>query len=199
MKMKIKLVVFLLLTLLAAGCIQTQELGRQVGQVKEDLGITEYDMKIGDTVTVDNKLVRLESYDADYNVIFDVDGTKREMRETQDPQIVNGLEITIQKFRYDISDVENNYIHVKIVQYVPKQDEYLFYLQDVKTILGSSVELLNIEKDGTISVRVDKANEDRVMEGKTKLIGNLYITNVKPNYRAIASERYAILKAVERA
>ncbi len=196
--MKAKWIAFLFLTLLATGCIQTQELGRQVGQVKEDLGITEYDMKIGDTVTVDNKVVRLESYDADYVIIFDVDGTKREMRETQDPQIINGLEITIQRFKYDATDIENNYVHVKIVKYVPKQDEYLFYLQDVKTISGYEAELVKIEKDGTVTVRVDNTNEDTIMEDKTKPIGNLYVTNVRPNYRAIASERYAILKVTEK-
>lgn len=192
-----KLIVFLLATILIAGCVQTNQLGKEV-QVGQELGITEYDLRVGGTITVDNKVVRLESFDSGPVTVFDVDGTKREMTETQDPQIINGLEVTLQKFKYDASDMDNNYVHVKILKYVPKEDEYLFYLNDVKKILDYNVELLDIQKDGTIVVMVDNANQKRIMEGKTELVNTLYISNVRPNHRAIGSERYAIVKVTEK-
>lgn len=195
----------LLLILLVAGCIQvdiksTVEEGVETvkGKLSEELGIGEYALNIGDMVTVDGKIVRLESFNPDYVVVFDVDGKKIEMQETQDSQVVNGLELTIVKSIFDASAVEENYVKVKVVKYVPGEDEYIFYLEDGKEIAGYEIELLKLDKDGTVTVRVDMANEVRVMEGKTEPASGLYVSNLRPNHRAIASERYVILKITEK-
>ncbi len=193
--MKKIIYVLMLVTLLVGGCIETS-----IDKVKEemvDLGVGEYTMKVGDKVTVDNKPVVLESFNADYVTVFDVDGAKREIRETQDAQIINGLELTIKRFNFDVGNIAENSVNVNIVRFIPGADEYLFYLKDVKTILGRKVELIDIKKDDTIVIRVDTLNEKRIMDGKTEAIASLYVSNVNPKYRAIASERYVIVKVVE--
>lgn len=197
---------FLMLVFLS-GCIPSLE---QVnGMVKEgvhklkaelqkDLGIEEYSMQVGDYVMVDNKLVRLESYNSDYVVEFDIEGHKVEMRTTQEPLIVEGLELTIKEFRFDASSLEKNYVKVKVTRFVPDEDYYLFYLDDIKNVLGHDIELINIEKSGTVLIRVDMVNELRIMEDATEGVANLYISNARPVYRAINNERHVILKIVEK-
>lgn len=192
-----KTLIGLLLLILLAGCIPIEQPKAESKQ-EAQLGISEFTMREGGSVTVDGKQVRLESYSPDYVCVFDVGGEKREMGNTQDAQIVNGLELTIQKFKYDITDKTQSYVLIKIVKYTPKIDEYLFYLSDEKDILGSKVKLNRIEKDGTIEMKVGTLDPKRIMEGRTEAIGTLYITNVRPNYRAIASERYVIIRVVEK-
>lgn len=192
--------------LLLAGCLQVpspDDLAEGAKNIIRDklgqeIGIAGFDMKEGDTVTVDSKVIRLVSFNPDYVVVFDVDGQEREMRETQDPQIVNGIELTIKYRKYDATDLENTYVKTDIVKYVPGKDEYLFYLDDVKQILGHTVGLDMLEKDGTVTLSVDTTNSLRVMEDRQEGILDIYITNIRPNHRAIASERYVILKIVKK-
>ncbi len=188
--------------LLLAGCLEVPspddlaEGAKDIirDQLGQEIGVAGYDMKVGDTITVDSKIVRLVSFSPDYVVIFDVDGQEREMRETQDPQIVNGIELTIKGWKFDASSIENNYVKVDIVKYIPGEDEYIFYLDDVKTILGHEVKLSKLDKDGSVSFMVDNVNEIRVREDMQEGVLDIYISNLRPNFRAIASERYVIVK-----
>ncbi len=197
---------FLVLIFLS-GCIPSLEQGEELvkegihkikAELQKDLGVDEYAMREGDSVTVDNKVVRLISYNADYVTVFDVDGQEREMRETQDPQIVNGIELTMKKRQFDASDMDNNHVVVKIVRYVSGENEYIFYLNDEKEILGHTVKLNKLEKDGTVTLSVDVANDLRIMVDRSDGVADIYVSNIRPNYRAIASERYVILKIVEK-
>jgi hypothetical protein len=201
--MKKILNLFLLMVFLA-GCVvpsleETQTMAKESlnklrAELQSNLGIDEYNMQVGDYVTVDGKIVRLLSYNSDYVTEFDVDGTTREMRETQDTQIINNLELTILRFKYDATDLSNSYVTARIKKFVPKTDEYLMYLGDSKEILGHTIKLDKLEKDGTVSLMIDSVNSLRIMKDKTETISDIYVSNVRPNYRAIASERYAIVK-----
>ena len=187
--------------LLLAGCLEVpspDELKEGVkeiirDQLGQEIGVS-VDMKEGDTITVDSKIVRLVSFNSDYVVVFDVDVQEREMRETQVPQIVNGIELTIKGWKFDASSIEDNYVSANIVKYVPGEDEYLFYLDDVKTILGHEVKLSKLDKDGSVSLMIDSVNEIRVREDMQEGVLDIYISNLRPNFRAIASERYVIVK-----
>ncbi len=203
-----KILSLLLLVILFSGCIPSLEEAEVMvmegayklkAELQKDLNINEYAMRVGDSVTIENKLVKMESFDSNYEVVFDVDGAKVMIKESSYPLIVNGLELTIMPpFTYDpMDDVENNYVKVKVMKFVPKEDHYLFYLDDERTILNHHIKLMNIDKEGTVVLRVDTVNEMRLMEDKTEGVLNLLISNAKPAYRAIASERYVILKVVE--
>ena len=197
-----KTLIGLLLVLFVAGCVDFGSLKEGAETVKDridtELGITGYDMLVGDSITVNGKEVRLLSFDADYKIVFDVDGQQIEMDKTQDPQIVNDIEITIKKFNFDATDLDSNSVRLDIRRYVPELDHYQFYLENEIEILGHMVKFVKLDKDGSINLLIDSINDLRLMEGKTGDIANLYITNVKPNYRAIASERYVIIKVTEK-
>lgn len=201
-----KKILTVFLVLLLAGCIpsleDTQDMMKEGytklrAELQKDLGVDEYNMQEGDYITVGGMRVTLEIFDADYVVVFDVDGHKREMRETQDPQIVNGVELTILWRKFDASDMEGNYVKVRAKKYAPNIDEYVFYLEDEKQILGHTVSLIKLNKDGSVSMKVDD-EEVRIMEDKQEGIRDIYISNIRPNYRAIASERYVILKITQK-
>ena len=203
-----KILSLFLLMVFLSGCVpslvETEEMAKKgIYKIKEELqkelNIEEYVMHVEDTVVVDNKVVRLESFNADYEVVFDVEGHKVIIKTSRDPLIVEGLELTIvPPFTYDSVDVESNYVKVRIVRFVPEEDQYLFYLGDVKEVLGHKVELVKIDKEGAVDLMVDRINSLRLMEDKTEAVANLYVSNVRGVYRAIASERHVILKIVEK-
>jgi hypothetical protein len=192
----------LFLILLLSGCFQVpspedlKEGAKEIikDRLGQEIGVAGFDMKEGDTVTVDNKVVRLVSFSPDYVVVFDIDGQEREMRETQDPQIVNGIELTIKGWKFDASNLAGNYVKADIKKYIPGEDEYLFYLDDMKAILGHEIKLSKLDKDGSVSFMVDSVNDIRVREDMQEGVLDIYISNIRPNFRAIASERYVIVR-----
>ena len=197
-----KTLIGLLLILLVAGCISFDQVKEGAETIKEkidtELGVTGYDMKVGDSITVDGKTVKLESFNADYVTVFDVGGQQIEMHETQDPQIVSGIEITIKRFNYDATNLESNSVKVDIKKYVPELDHYIFYLEDEKEFFGHKIALARLYKEGSIDLMIDNVNPLTLMEEETKEIADIYITNIRPNFRAIASERYVIIKVSQK-
>lgn len=202
---------FCLLLVLITGCVLQEkiseqpvkdvvvrvggELSEKLEQLKGGLGSNEYLMTPESKVTIAGKLVTMKEMTFDYDITFVVDGHEYMVSETNKPDILEGIEITVKKVSFDPEGKET-YAITKIVQYTPGANEYLMYLEDATTVGGKAIKLTAFNSDGSIYVRVE-STEDRIREGETKTIRDLKITNVKTNLRAITSEKYSILRIEE--
>lgn len=202
---------FCLLLVLITGCVIQEEISEQPvkdlvtrvsGELSEslqkltgELGTNEYLMTPGSKVTIDGKLITMKEMTFDYDITFVIDGQEYMVSETNKPEILAGVEITVKKVSFDPEGKET-YAITKIVKYTPGANEYLMFKDDIVKVGEKSIKLTEFNSDGSIYVRVE-STEDRIREGDTKTIRDLKITNVKTNLRAITSEKYSILRIEE--
>jgi len=199
-----KVLILCLLLVFVAGCVPLENkpldvvdragfgLSDALESLKGKLSSNEYLLTPASKVRVDGKLVELKDLAFDYKMIFSIDGQDYLIKETNREEIVNGLSITVTKVSFDPEN-KDTYAITKIAKYVPGENEYLMYIDNMVTIDGKNVKLYKFLDDKSIYLSVDNTDE-RIKEGETKVIKDLKITNVKTNLRAITSEKYSILK-----
>lgn len=205
-----RLFAFCLLLVFIAGCVPFgkeipkptdivvragTELSESLKKVTGELGANEYLMTPESKVNIDGKLVTLKEMTFDYRMTFVVDGQEYLISRTNEPEIINGAEITVKKVSFD-PEAKDTYAIVKIVKYTTGENEHLMYIDSSVSVGGKKVQVTMFNNDESIYVKVD-TTEDRIREGETKVINELSITNIKTNLRAITSEKYSILKIEE--
>lgn len=127
---------------------------------------------------------------------------KREIKETNYMEIVNGFEITNKRINYDYVNPNESYAVLKINKYTNKANEYLVEIDKPIKVKG---ELLTIilkdidHEDHSIKINVNNENLIRIREGYTEMISiinGVEITNIKAFPRDVRYENYAIIKVV---
>ncbi|MFH1210323.1 MAG: hypothetical protein V1645_00220 [archaeon] len=161
-------------------------------EVKQD-----FQMVKGDMITVGGKNVTLVDFSIFQNkleTVVDVDGKEWVIHETQKPEIVDGLRIAPVSV-----DRLQAFIVLNVVPLKLESNQYLIKLNEVNIILGKVVRLREVQDDGGILVEVSVGEDDFstfVMEGDTKTVDGLKVTNVESFHRDLRAERYAIVKIV---
>lgn len=203
-----KALMICLILIFVAGCITVEEkpkdivvrasdgLSESLEAVKGDLGSDEYLMTPESRVVIGGREVTMKELAYDYKMTFKIDGQTYLITETNKEEIVNDVIITVKKVNFDPEDVDT-YAIVNIIKYVPGENEYLMYYEDNVVVGGSTVTLRRFNDDGSIYVKVDDLEDERVKKGETIEIRDLSITNVKTNLRAITSEKYSVLRIEE--
>lgn len=202
-----KKILLCLLVLFLVGCIPLEGLKEQgpeqveeyvqegVGFVKEIVA-NEYKIKPGGSLVVDGVKVQLTDITSEYEVKIKVNDIDYTIYETQKQEVVDGLDFKAKEIKFDPTG-KDTYTILKIVKFVPNENEYLLHINEEAVIGDHKVTMLAVDTDTlqSILVRVDTADK-RINKGQTERINNLDIINVDTNPRAVTSEKYAIIKVI---
>ncbi len=199
-----KRILFCLLVIFLVGCIPLEEIKEEgvekyvqegVGFVKEIVA-NEYKFTAGGSTVVEGIKITLIEITPDYEVKLKVKDIEYTIYETQKREIIDGLDILAKEIKFDPTD-KNTYVILKVIKYEAKPNEYLMYLNDEITVEDYTITLLDVDTDKLKSLNLRVHNTDtRINKGKTETLHNLEITNIETNPRAIAFERYAIIKVI---
>ena len=199
-----KKILICLLLIFIMGCIPLEEIKEEgvekyveegVGFVKEIVA-DEYKFIPGGSIVIEDTKLEVIDINTEYEVTVKVKDIEYVIYETQQREIIDGLDITAKEIKFDPTG-ENTYVILKAVKYEANPNEYLMYINDEITVADHIVILLNVDTDKlqSISIRVD-TTDNRVNKGKTVQAHNLEITNIDTNPRAVTSEKYAIVKVI---
>lgn len=153
-----------------------------------------YILKKGESVTVDNIIIRVLEFSYDEKLSLEIGGEVRQLEETKEEMIVQGLVIILDAF-----DFETGKIGLIIEPLVLGANEY-FFKQGGNVKVGSSVFTLDkILTDDLKQIEVkvfayDTQYAERIKEGATKDVGSLRVTNIKTNPRGITLEKYSVVR-----
>lgn len=204
-----KKILLSLLVLFLIGCVPLQpkeelEEGPEEVEsyVSEGVGFVkmimanEYKISPVGSIMVESTKISVESITDEYEVELLVGDTPYVIYETNKPEIVNNIEIIAKEIKYGTTP-EKTYVILKAKSYQPKANEYLMHINDKITIGEHTITLMSVDTDTLHSIQlVVDTTDKRLNKGQTAVINNMEVTNVDTNQRAMASEKYAIIRAV---
>ena len=156
----------------------------------------EYTLKTDNPVTFEKKTVTIKEIDLfqGLRVVVDVDGIAREIYNTQNTEIINGLKIQIIEYQR----LEGS-VTIKIEHFELGTDEYLIDTRTPLKLFGKEIKIRDIFDDGAILFDVTEGdNFDSKLEleeGESLTVQGITITNVDsfPS-SGIKVQRYAVIK-----
>ena len=168
--------------------------------VNESLGGDKYKLHLNVPFTFEGKQVLVTDLDVSAaRVVVSVDVVEAKLIRTKEVEIVNGLEIFVDRYdNFGLSD-PRTFIVLSIKKFVLGENEYLV-MRDSPVLLpnGQKVSVGNTRVDSTdvrtAPVAIGSDSSDLV-QGRTERFGNYTVTNVKT---FVKDKSYAVLKIVPR-
>jgi hypothetical protein len=165
-----------------------------------DSEITESGEKVvtlteGDTLTYNGYDITVEKLSRNDKLILKIGDQIRVIDETKTDLVVYDIVVYVEQFDFD-----NSKASVRFKPLVLGDNEYLLKIRGTVDISGSIVTLDQISTDDlhyvTVNVYTSYKQQEsgRVKQGETRVIGDVKVTNIKTNPRAISLEKYAILR-----
>lgn len=179
----------------------------QIEEVKEEIveevveqNNGEYVMKEGETITFQAKDIMLDKIDYFQNkleVTLNVDGTVRQIYDTKNIEIINGLKVQVLEY-----EQLKNSVTLKVEKFELGPNEYLVDTRKDLSLIGKpEISITDILDDGAITFNVQKENELdsnlRLDEGEFITVQGITITNIEGFPRTtsgVKAEKYAIIK-----
>ncbi len=152
-----------------------------------------FTLQKGESIMFDGKKVRLLDVFSDGITYIDVSGVTREIKATNQLEIINGLEVIVKGLNYVVTDPDSSTATLKIDTLVLNSSEYLFFVDNPQVVEGVEVTVKGITPS---YILVDTPNVlgMKIYPGNSKVFSGLNITNVKAFPRGIRVEDYAILR-----
>jgi hypothetical protein len=168
---------------------QTPETPQTTNELKITLGKSiQFDGKTVTLVGVEN-LPRLKG-------IYDVDGVEREVYDTKDTELVNGIKITNLKY----FNLENGFL-IKLEKLVLGEGEYLINTRNDLTIEGKTFSLYDVTESEDVRKIIlhitgtDVESGKLILEeGETETFAGLKITNLYAFPSGFKLDRQAIIQ-----
>lgn len=210
-----RILILLALVFLFAGCGQSVKYVCSDGSVVSDASkcppseeykapVTEptvmptdvFTLKKGESMAFEGKDVKLVDVLDNGRTIFSVSGVKTEIKGTKELEIINGLEVFVDKVNYVFVDPASSNAYFKLRMFVPNASEYLFFTDTPQNVDGIQVTLTGVTPT---YVLVDGGNVRgmKIYAGSSKEIDGLNVTNVRAFPHGIRVEDYAILRIVK--
>ncbi|MEM4245433.1 MAG: hypothetical protein QXR60_04495 [Candidatus Nanoarchaeia archaeon] len=154
-----------------------------------------YTLTKGESMTFEGKEIKLLDVLYGGRTLFYVSGVATEIKATKELEIINGIEIVVQSIYYNNTNPELSSATFTIKRFIPKENEYLFFVDQPKIIEGVEVTLTGVSSSYVL-VDLGEFEDMKIYPGSSKEIDGFNVTNVKafPHGRRI--EDYAILKVV---
>lgn len=164
---------------------------------EEIITTNEFFLKLGESTKFDGKvitLVRLDNIPL-LKAVFDVDGVERDVIETKNLEIINGLEVTIIRYH----NIENA-VTVKLEKFELGEGEELVDTRTTLTKFGKEIIIKNILDKGEVLLDVidpktgDSDTKVIIKEGESATIQGITITNINGFPKGTKIDSFAIIK-----
>ncbi len=152
-----------------------------------------FTLKKGESIVFKDKKVKLLDVFSDGITYIDVSGVTREIKATNQLEIINGLEIVVKGLNYVVTNPDSSTAILKINPLVLNSSEYLFFIDDSQVVENVEVTLKGVTPSYVL-VDTPSALGMKIYPGSSKVFSGLNITNVKAFPRGVRAEDYAILR-----
>lgn len=210
-----RILIFCLLVFLFAGCSQSVRYVCSDGSVVSDPSkcppsekyqspITEptvtpsdvFTLKKGDSMDFEGKKVKLLDVLNEGTTSFDVSGVEGEIKGTKTLEIINGLEIVVERINYIFTNPDSSSAYFRLRTFIPNATEYLFFADKPQIVEGVEVILTGVTSSYVL-VDAGDVSGMKIYPGSSKEISGLNVTNVEAFPHGIRAEDYAILRIVK--
>ncbi len=169
--------------------------GQSITSITESKVIPQdiFTLRKGESIVFKDKKVKLLDVFSDGITYVDVSGVMREIKATNQMEIINGLEVIVRNLNYVVTDPDSSTATLKLSPLILNSSEYLFFVDNPQVVEGVEVTVKGITPS---YILVDTPNVlgMKIYPGNSKVFSGLNITNVKAFPRGIRAEDYAILR-----
>jgi len=204
MNLKIILIMLLFLITFLLGCTTADPDPDPVEDevMEQDDIVVDPDQPIeyftGDSFSIEAETLTITDITSDGKIYLDLNNKEFILYGTNNPLKVGSTEVSATSIDINLPPQESS-VFLKINKIELNENEYILDFNQKVTILGKQVTLTDVDTDSldTIRVKVSLGLDtmtERINKGKTKIISDLKITNIRSNPRAVSTEKYAIVK-----